>query len=99
MGTYKVNDKKVSILTRSKERVLRTTAHSKDEHKDVSILTRSKERVLRYDIDTGVVEIKFQSSPAPKSGCYGASMIMPSSSELFQSSPAPKSGCYAFCVR
>ncbi len=62
----------------------------------VSILTRSKERVLLSAIVASVLRTVFQSSPAPKSGCYCCSGIFSIATSKFQSSPAPKSGCYPF---
>ncbi len=84
----------VSILTRSKERVLRDPAGPILPEMYVSILTRSKERVLRTINFPFFEDKEFQSSPAPKSGCYGKFEPRVSCYSMFQSSPAPKSGCY-----
>ncbi len=61
----------------------------------VSILTRSKERVLHPRSRFRMILYLFQSSPAPKSGCYNLKLITPKKKSKFQSSPAPKSGCYS----
>ncbi len=87
--------KKVSILTRSKERVLRPGPGPDYNSVFVSILTRSKERVLRRIYLSLHLLIGFQSSPAPKSGCYNPFHPEITSTRRFQSSPAPKSGCYS----
>ncbi len=83
----------VSILTRSKERVLHFGDGANLSNRIVSILTRSKERVLRHITGGEADGFRFQSSPAPKSGCYSAARKA-DGHEKFQSSPAPKSGCY-----
>ncbi len=38
---------------------------------------------------------RFQSSPGPKAGCYGAGACHMISRGTFQSSPGPKAGCYS----
>ena len=60
---------------------------------EVSILTRSEERV-QLRVRKGVeCRYRFQSSPAPKSGCNLPEFEACPECGMFQSSPAPKSGC------
>ncbi len=58
----------------------------------VSILTRSKERVLRSALGTGVIRIKFQSSPAPKSGCYVPCRALQGQPHRFNPHPLQRAG-------
>ena len=59
----------VSILTRSEERVQLESSRWGGVGRQVSILTRSEERVQLGESARDVAAAKFQSSPAPKSGC------------------------------
>ena len=61
----------VSILTRSEERVQPRGLGGLQYPIYVSILTRSEERVQQRQQSTSTSRQRFQSSPAPKSGCNG----------------------------
>ena len=63
------------------------------------MIARREGRVLPV-IPAGVLAPEeFQSSPAPKDGCYKTASLSASSLHSFQSSPAPKDGCYAAGIR
>ncbi len=58
----------------------------------VSILTRSKERVLRHHSDSFAAMIEFQSSPAPKSGCYPTATVWTRRTQSFNPHPLQRAG-------
>ena len=63
--------RRVSILTRSGDRVQRRRHKLGDGHDCVSILTRSGDRVQRRRHPNRYGYLAFQSSPGPETGCNG----------------------------
>ena len=84
---------RVSILTRSADRVQQASEHRRLDPPGVSILTRSADRVQPATLHQRLCALKFQSSPGPQTGCNVRELPVASPVYTFQSSPGPQTGC------